>query len=348
MDTTTDTLKGTEINVLHDTRLISSEIASLWVTYMDYSLVKCVFKHFLSNVEDANIRSIIEYDLSLAEKRTAWVKNVFEQEDIPIPNGYTDEDIDLKAPRLYSDLFYLYYILNKTRIALNISNLAMTSSTRPDIREFYSRCCDSTTDVFQKTTDLMLTKGIYIRPPYITIQKTVDNVKRQTFLRGFLGERRPLLAQEISGLFLGSRINSFGIDTVVGFRQVAKSKQVRDYLDRGIKLAKKLFERYVSFLENENIPVPTSSDTFVTDSTVSPFSDKLIMAQIMYMNTAGMVAKGTILSTILRHDITAALAVSVTEIANYAEDGVNIMIENGWLEEPPRLVDREELKNLVH
>jgi len=60
LDTTTDALKGTATNILHDTRLTSSEIASLWSTFMDYSLVTCVFRHFLSNVEDANIRSLIE------------------------------------------------------------------------------------------------------------------------------------------------------------------------------------------------------------------------------------------------------------------------------------------------
>jgi len=194
----------------------------------------------------------------------------------------------------------------------------------------------------------MLAQGIYIRPPCITVEKTVDMVKRQTFMRGFLGERRPLLAQEISGLYLGARINSIGKDMVLGFRQVVKSKQLRDYLDRGIKLANKFFGRFSSFLEKEGIPVPVSSDTFVTDSTVSPFSDKLILAQVLYMNAAGMVAKGTILSTSLRHDIISSLALLITEIADYTEDGVNIMIDNGWLEEPPCLVDREELKNQVH
>lgn len=348
MNTTTETVEDTEINILHDIRLTSSEIASLWITYMDYNLVGCMYKHFLSNVEDRNTRSIIEYDLSLANKRTAWVKNAFEQEDIPVPNGLTDEDIDLQAPRLYSDPFYLYYIMDKTRIAMTTNSLALTASTRPDIREFYARCCDSTTIVFQKTVDLLLTQGIYTRPPYITIHKKVDTVKRQKFLTGFLGDRRPLLAQEISGLYLGARINNIGRDMVLGFRQVVKSKQVRDYLDRGIALANKLVERYSSFLVKENIPVPMSSDTFVTDSKVSPFSDKLIMAQVVYMNSAGMVSKGAILSTSLRHDIISALALSMTEIADYAGDGVNIMIDNGWLEEPPRLVDRKELINQVH
>lgn len=176
----------------------------------------------------------IDYDLSLAGKRTAWAKNALEKEGLPPPHGYTDEDVDPSAPRLYADPFYLQYIFNKLRIALNINNRALSTSTRPDIREFYARCCDSSTDVLQKSVDLMLNMGIYTRPPYITVQKTVGNVKKQTFLRGFLGETRPLLAQEISGLYLGARINNFGKDILLGLRQVVKSKQGRDYLIAGL------------------------------------------------------------------------------------------------------------------
>lgn len=57
MDTITDPTKDFKIAISHDTRLTSSEIASLWATYIDYSLVTCVFKHFLNNVEDASIRA---------------------------------------------------------------------------------------------------------------------------------------------------------------------------------------------------------------------------------------------------------------------------------------------------
>jgi hypothetical protein len=31
------------------------------------------------------------------------------------------------------------------------------------------------------------------------------------------------------------------------------------------------------------------------------------------------------------------------EIALYAEDGANIMIKHGWLEEPPQMQDRNQL-----
>lgn len=33
----------------------------------------------------------------------------------------------------------------------------------------------------------------------------------------------------------------------------------------------------------------------------------------------------------------------ITEIGEYASDGVNIMISNGWLEKPPSVPDRKDL-----
>lgn len=35
----------------------------------------------------------------------------------------------------------------------------------------------------------------------------------------------------------------------------------------------------------------------------------------------------------------------IPEVAQYVEDGVNIMIKHGWMEEPPQAVDHD---NLLH
>lgn len=92
-------------------------------------------------------------------------------------------------------------------------------------------------------------------------------------------KRRPLLATEISSLFYGTLTNSFGKGMLIGFRQVARSKQIRDYMDRGIELADKIIDLNTSYLKQGNIPISVQWDTFVTDSTVPPFSEKIMIAQ---------------------------------------------------------------------
>ncbi|OPX83594.1 MAG: hypothetical protein A4E53_04542 [Pelotomaculum sp. PtaB.Bin104] len=111
-------------------------------------------------------------------------------------------------------------------------------------------------------------KGIYIRPPVTNTFKKVDSVKKQNFLRGFLGERRPLLAEEIEHLFFGIRTNEIGGTLVTGFQQVARSDQVRGYMARGAAIARKHVGIFSSALQKENFPVPMHSGELVTDSTI--------------------------------------------------------------------------------
>ncbi|WP_155925690.1 DUF3231 family protein [Bacillus sp. UNC438CL73TsuS30] len=37
------------------------------------------------------------------------------------------------------------------------------------------------------------------------------------------------------------------------------------------------------------------------------------------------------------------LICSIPEVALYVEDGANIMIKHGWMEEPPQAVDHDKL-----
>jgi hypothetical protein len=63
------------------------------------------------------------------------------------------------------------------------------------------------------------------------------------------------------------------------------------------------------------------------------------------LNACGMLNAVYLINNSLRHDITVKFMSVSPAAGNYAEDGINILIENGWLEEPPRTVDRGKLVN---
>ncbi|HWP95401.1 MAG TPA: DUF3231 family protein, partial [Syntrophomonadaceae bacterium] len=177
--------------------------------------------------------------------------------------------------------------------------------------------------------------------------KKVDFIKKQNFLTGFLGEKRPLLAQEISMLSHAININYLGKYLLMGFKQTARSEQVRAYITRGINTASNIIDTFSSILMREDVPIATYWDNMVTDSTVPPFSDKLMMFHLVNLNSGGALIYGSSLTNSFRHDLTVELAKISAEVVSYFEDGVNITIDNGWLEEPPRLVDRRELVNIT-
>lgn len=325
--------------------LTSTEIAALWNTYMQYTMFTCVFEHFNQTVEDNDIRPIMEETLDIVQKRVSRVMELLNKEKLPIPIGFKGEDVNLKAPRLYSDPFYLYYLRDMNKFAIAISGLSLTTTACADVRDFYTHCVDSTMKLYNDATNTLLSKGLFIRPPYVTIAKEVDFVRKQDFLTGFLGKRRPLLAQEVSALAHGVMTSTTVKRLLLGFWQVVRSDQVKRYLERGINLYDKAIDTCSSKLRQENVPDPVTWDTIVTDSTIPPFSDKLIMFQTSYANSAFLISYVTWLNTSPRHDLSATYAKTFTEVADYAQDGMNIMIDNGWYEEPTRTVDRRELVN---
>ncbi|MFD1038919.1 DUF3231 family protein [Virgibacillus byunsanensis] len=169
-------------------------------------------------------------------------------------------------------------------------------------------------------------------------------MKKQSFLTGWFGDRRPLTALEVTNLFSNMQRNSLGCATLTGFNQVATSTEVKEFIKRGIDISKKHVNVFHSILEENDVPTPTGADSMVTDSaTISPFSEKLMMFHIIGMNNLGIGFYAMSISTNLRRDLVTHYTRLSGEIGLYCEDGANIMIENGWTEEPPRMVDRDEL-----
>lgn len=340
---------GAAQEIHHNAPLTSSETARLWQVNVFYSMLRCVFKHFSNTLPDQDLRLNIDEAISMFETRINQASEILRKEGRPIPKGFADQDLDLETPRLFTDLYYYHYILNKARIGLQLGSMNLAHSVRADVRDFHTESVASTMRYYNRFSEIMLEKGIYIRPPVTNTSKEADVVERQDFLRGFLGERRPLLEVEIDNLFFGVENNEIGEALAAGFQQVARSEQVRAYMARGAGIARKHVNTFSKTLQKENLPVPTHYGEFVTDSTIPPFSDRLMMQHVVVLTEIGIGNYATAMASSLRHDLSVNYLRLIGEIAHYAEDGINIMIENGWFEEPPRKTDRRDLaKEPVH
>lgn len=183
-----------------------------------------------------------------------------------------------------------------------------------------------------------------IRGPRVEFDKKTDFIDKQNFFSGeLLGQSRPLIAREITSVFASMRYNIIGGALITGFAQIAESKKISDYFFRGRELADKKIKALTSIFSKENIPISSSSDSFVTDSTVAPFSDKLMLYHIVLLHGASIGQDGLAFSTAMRHDLQKHYSGSIVETGKYAEDGLDILIENQWMEQPPQLIDRKEL-----
>ncbi|NRD77052.1 DUF3231 family protein [Bacillus sp. BRMEA1] len=325
--------------------LTSSEIANLWTAYIDNSAMSIKLKYVLHIMEDTEILPIVQKTNQLSENNLIQFNQIFDKEKYSAPIGFTDSDVHLAAPRLYSDSFFLVFLQNKMDMNLNAYSMGLSHSTRSDIRNFFQQSLAASIEIFKEATDLMLEKGIYVRPPYIPTPKTVDMTERQNFLTGWLGKRRPLTAIEIDQLFFNISRNALGHALLLGYSQVAKLKEVREHMRRGADIAKKHIHLFSSILLEEDIPAPMLWASKIEDTSVSPFSDKLLMFEVTGTTQAGVGYYGRSLASAQRRDLGAQYLKVLTDSILYGEDGGNITIKNAWLEEPPQAINfRKKVK----
>jgi len=271
------------------------------------------------------------------------IAQIFKNEGFAIPMGYSNVDVDLQAPPLYSDTFYLRYLKHMSAVGIAAYGLGLSQAVRSDVCKYFWHCIDSSKELDEKVTQALLSKGLYIRAPYIPIAKQVQFVESPTFMGSILGKNRPLNAIELVHLVANISTNAMGRVVLIGFAQVAKSQEIREFFVRGQNIGQKHVEVLSMLMKNDDLSAPATWDSEATDSTISPFSDKLMMQQIISLIALTMANYGAALGANTRVDVAADYSRLMAEVSAYGEDGAQLMIKYGWLEQPPQAADRKEL-----
>lgn len=324
--------------------LISSEIAGLWNAYMSESLTVKVLSYFLNRVDDDETRTILLQTNDLSNQNIITITDLFNREGLPIPDGFTDNDVNINAPRLFSDTFYLVYLAFMARIAMHNYTLILNQIARSDIRDYFSKRIVNSIDLYNKTTDLRLSKGIFIRAPYVEVPKKVQYIKNQALMIGVFGKKRPLLLTEVTHLFGTTFSNIVGKALATAFGQVSNSEKISGYYFEGMDLASQIVKELTIVFSEEEIPVPSTSDSFVTDSLVSPFSEKIMLTHMLVLSSSAISNLGMAISESLRSDLNTMYVKYTAAIMKFSQKGAKIMIDNEWLEQPPDVIKH---KNLV-
>jgi hypothetical protein len=323
--------------------LTSAEIGNLWTIYMGDTLIACVKKYLVAKAEDEQIRAVLQQTLTISEQRSRDIAAIFRSSNVPIPVGFGDKDVNIEVPRLYSDTFALYHTLARTRWTLTILSSALFLAVRSDVRKLFQEAIYVSTELNEQATQVALTKGLLLRSPIVSIPSETHFVEKPSYLGSIVGEPRPLHVVSIGHIFLSYLDNSLGKALITGFSQVARDPEVRKFFLRGVEIGTKHINVLSSLLSDENIPIPSSPDSMLTNSTTPPFSDKLMMNHIILLYTFGISDLGLSAGQSNRTDIAADYVRMGAEIGQYGEDGINIMIKNGWMEAPPQAVSHREL-----
>lgn len=324
-------------------KIVALDVSNLWTPYMNNTMALCVNKYALQTIQDPEINAIFCKALNLSENIVQKITAIFNQEHFPIPHGFTAEDVHLDAPRLFSDELWLFYLHQMSIHGLTAYSLGITASRRRDVRQFYFETYKESYELYETTLGILQSKGHMERPPTIAIPEKIEFAESQNFLAGWFRHQRPLNTIEISSLYFNLQKTILTKDLALGFSQTAKIKEIRRFMEEVVQLAAEHIEIFTSILNEDFISSAITWDTHVTDSQAAPFSDKLMIFHCAFLIQAAMAYYGTALSGSMRRDLGLKYSSAIARDVKLAEDCANIMISNGWFEEPPSSVDRREL-----
>jgi hypothetical protein len=232
-----------------------------------------------------------------------------------------------------------------SQIETGLFALYSNMSYRKDIRQFFKRLTAEAQELYDQSTHLLLEAGVISRPPYVSMPQEVHFVKDTNYMDGlkWVSEKRSLNTIEVSLIQHAVDTNLVGMQLMIGFAQVANEQKVRKYFVKGMELSKKIETELGDVLRHSYIEPPATHAGKATTSTVPPFSDKLMMYTTSLLSTFGLGSNAIGGAFSLRSDLPVKMLQLGKDIYNFAKEGGKIMIQHGWMEEPPQIEDRNQL-----
>ncbi|MGI6120524.1 MAG: DUF3231 family protein [Desulfosporosinus sp.] len=260
-----------------------------------------------------------------------------------------DADVEPNAKKLFSDQFMLAYLryINKYG-AIKYFN-TLIGSNRPDVRQFAHQCIDEIQDLHKKADEILIKKGFFSKEAYIPIPDRIDFIHSdRSLFKSLFGDKQPINGLEIAQVFAGLEVKMLQKPIVIGFMQVVQSRKVQDFLVRCKKIMDEQIRRSTQILRDEDLPLPMSLVHELTDSTESPFSDKLITFHILGIIKYSLTGYGIAMASCTRADILTALHKSLNENTSLAKDAMALLMHNGWMEKIPQAANRKKLRDSKH
>lgn len=331
--------------VVRSIRLSSAEIGGLWGTFIQESMTICLLKYFLYHNQDEEIKPLLEKALEISESHFQQISDIFQSEGIPLPDVFTDQDINYSAPPLFYDMFGLSFVYSMSRLGMINTSFITLNVARKDVLAFFVSMVNQSTALYQSATTLMLSKGIYDRPPMIPYPKKVEYIEKKSYISGFMS-KRPLNSLEITEIFFNTERNYFSILLCTGLLQVMDDMEIKEFIKEGKEISEKQIRVFNEILLKEQLLGNVSTSMEVTDSTVSPFSNKLVVTLFHLLNQIDITLLGHAMSVSMRTDLVTFYQKFITEILVYAGKGFNLLVDRGWLQQPPMAPNRKELENM--
>ena len=324
----------------------ASEIANLWQFIISNQAHLCMLEHWIQHAEDKDLKKKLQHSKDVAKQIVKDGTELYIKAGFPAPIGFSlAQDLNLETPRLMSDKLVIFTLQILSEYGLYGYGLNLGKTETPEVNSFFKQCLSDSVEIYHGFRDLIKNKGYGHQPVIIPPPNEAEFVQKQSFLVGWLGEKRPVNALEIDNLIFSLRGAILAKSLLMVFSQIAKDTDLYNHCSKGKEMIGKRLEKIQSFNTAENLPFHPTYETEITDSTVSPFSDRLLMFEALALTQIAIVRYGNALSSVVRRDLSVMFAKFIVETGFYLEDGLKLSIDKNWLEQPPLASDRDKLRN---
>ncbi|WP_167577760.1 DUF3231 family protein [Ammoniphilus sp. YIM 78166] len=325
-------------------KLTPSEITNLWNSYLTNTMAFWVTKYFITKTQDEELRKVLEYAEEIAKIEVEKSKAFLEDVNHPLPQKFDQHDVDLNAPAICTDDFTAILKYEMAKVANVVYSMSVNTSTRKDIREFYQECSKNSTELTNRFGDLIAKKGLHHPVVHIPTPNQSEKVSKQRFLAGWFADRRPLNSVEIGQLVYNFKSTEMTRTFIKAMAKVTPTKSLQKLFERGVSLYEKHLDIFQSIVSENHLPHLRTWEDQILDSAVSPFSDRLMLYKMHLLASATVGRYGTSLSIAQRRDLASHYSRLMTEVLQFAEDSVNLMIELGFMDQLP--MAREKVNHL--
>jgi hypothetical protein len=326
-------------------QLTSSELGTLWMTYIQKTAKIKMFEHLKAKTIDKEAESIINNFIIDTQNIINKIDSVFNKENTVIPLGFDEHDFIKEAPFLFDDIFNIVFLRQMMKLSFGYSGVFASISYMKDVNDIFLINYEVSNKYYMLTTNYLLGKGVLSKPPYVTMPKRVEFIEDKSYMSGLniFSHNRAVNTIEIGYINDAIEYHIFNINLLTGFAQVTADSEIKKYFIEGKEISKKIVKELSEILLEGDIKPSFSSVGRVTDSTKPPFSDKIMMYinSLICSTTLGYSSLGTSFS--MRKDLPLKLAQFAKYEFDYARKGAKLMIKHKWMEEPPQMNDRDLL-----
>ncbi|MFC7686368.1 DUF3231 family protein [Ureibacillus sp. GCM10028918] len=320
-------------------KMSSSELGALWTTYQKKSMILRIVEYFIEKSDDQRAKDLMSELWNQLHPLIIEMKITLENEGAAVPDGFTEKDVNLEAPKLWENGFDIMFCRVLKEISMGMYVLHLTMSYRQDIIKLYRDMTEVTETFYGHFTQYLLEKNLYTRPTYVSMPTSTNYISDNDYSKGsnIFGNKRTLNTVEFGYLYRTIETNITGMQLLNGFIQTTKDEDVKKYFIQGKELSKEIIRETSNILLENNIQPPATPGGTVTNSTIAPFSEKLMMYCNYLLSAFSLGGGGFSAGFSLRKDLQTKNVIFAKDIYQYQLNGVNLMMSKGWLEEPPKM-----------